>query len=249
MSQSSLWRSYARGDFAAREQLITMHLGLVHHVARRLARTLAVDAEFDELVSVGTIGLLSAIEGFDAQRGLAFSTYAATRIRGAILDELRRQDHATRGVRRKARDIGAARETLMRALGREPRAPELGRQLGVDLTTLWRWQADVEGAMRTSLDAAPTAGETGPSPLEMLSGDDGASTEERLTLEQEVALLRSSIERLPEQERVVLSLYYYEELKLSDIGRVLGVTESRVSQIRGRAIERLRKALGRLRSA
>src|SRR5919206_2466360 len=110
---NALWQAHAAGDPAAREQLLSEHLGLVHHVARQMSRTLAVKADFDELVSAGTIGLMSALDSFDPSRGLAFSTFAAPRIRGAILDELRRQDHVPRSIRRKSREIAAARETLM----------------------------------------------------------------------------------------------------------------------------------------
>ena len=102
---------------AARDRLLTEHLGLVHHVARQLSRRLAVEFDFDELVSAGTIGLMNAVDSFDPGRGLAFSTFAAPRIRGAILDELRRQDHVPRSIRRKSRDISAAREALTRKGG------------------------------------------------------------------------------------------------------------------------------------
>ena len=107
---TKLWQSYHAGNDAARDRLLQDHLGLVHHVARQVSRTLAVRADFDELVSAGTIGLMTALEGFDASRGLAFSTFAAPRIRGAILDELRKQDHVPRSIRRKTREISAARE-------------------------------------------------------------------------------------------------------------------------------------------
>src|SRR5665213_2867445 len=104
-----LWTEFARGSQDARDSLLAEHLGLVHHVARQLSRTLAPKADIDEMVSAGTMGLMSALEGFDPSRGLAFSTFAAPRIRGAILDELRRQDHVPRSVRRKARERSAAR--------------------------------------------------------------------------------------------------------------------------------------------
>ena len=116
----ALWERFTAGDIAARDRLLTEHLGLVHHVARQMSRTLAVKADFDELVSAGSMGLMAALDSFDASRGLAFSTFAAPRIRGAILDELRRQDHVPRSIRRKTREIHAARESLMRALGRAP---------------------------------------------------------------------------------------------------------------------------------
>ena len=247
MDTSALWRAYAGGDAAARERLLTEHLGLVHFVARQVARGISVEADFDELVSAGTIGLMNALESFDAGRGLAFSTFAAPRIRGAILDELRRQDHVPRSVRRKAREIGAAREALTRVLGRAPEDRETAEHLGVDLQTLWRWQGDVESAVQLPLDRPATDAGT-PAPLETIASEEVHGIEDLLTHEQEVGLLREAILGLKEQERTVLALYYYEELKLHEIAKVLELTESRVSQIRSKAISRLREKLAPVRS-
>ena len=245
---TKLWQSYHAGSDVARDRLLQDHLGLVHHVARQVSRTLAVRADFDELVSAGTIGLMTALEGFDATRGLAFSTFAAPRIRGAILDELRKQDHVLRSIRRKTRDISAAREAWMREHGRAPEDRELAAQLNVDMDTLWRWQADVEGAHHIPLDRAPGERENAaPAPAEMLPSREDSEVEESLTHEQEVSHLKDAIMRLKEQERVVLSLYYFEELKLHEIAKVLELTESRVSQIRSKALSKLRVDLKPLR--
>ncbi len=245
---SKLWQSYHAGNETARDRLLEEHLGLVHHVARQVSRTLAVRADFDELVSAGTIGLMTALEGFDASRGLAFSTFAAPRIRGAILDELRKQDHVPRSIRRKTREMSAARETFMRAHGRGPDDHEVAEQLGVDMNTLWRWQADVEGAHHIPLDRAPGERENNaPSPAEMLACGEDCEVEDSLTHEQEVSHLKDAILRLKDQERVVLSLYYFEELKLHEIAKVLELTESRVSQIRSKALSKLRVELKPLR--
>ena len=245
---TKLWQSYHAGNDSARDRLLEEHLGLVHHVARQVSRTLAVRADFDELVSAGTIGLMTALEGFDASRGLAFSTFAAPRIRGAILDELRKQDHVPRSIRRKTREMSAAREAWMRAHGRGPDDRELAEQLGVDMDTLWRWQADVEGAHHIPLDRAPGERENNaPTPAEMLSSGEDSEVEDSLTHEQEVSHLKDAILRLKDQERVVLSLYYFEELKLHEIAKVLELTESRVSQIRSKALSKLRVDLKPLR--
>jgi RNA polymerase sigma factor for flagellar operon FliA len=138
MDSASLWKAFASGDAAARQALLQENLSLVHHVARQLSRALAAPADFDELVSCGTIGLMNALDAFDASRGHAFSTFAVPRIRGAILDELRRQDHVPRSIRKKTRDISAARETLTRIFGRPATDKELAEHLGIDLPTLWR---------------------------------------------------------------------------------------------------------------
>jgi RNA polymerase sigma factor for flagellar operon FliA len=241
--------TYRTGDLDARDLLLSANLSLVHHVARQLARTLAVEVDFDELLSAGTMGLMSALEAFDPSRGLAFSTFAVPRIRGSILDELRRQDHVPRSVRRKTRAIAEAREQLMRSLGRQPTAAEIALQLQVDVETVWRWQADVEGAVQLPLDrpAGDRDGEA-PAPAEFLfAHDEGA--DERVGKEQEIALLREAIGTLKAQERTVLALSYFEELKLQEIADILGLTDSRVSQIRSRALSRLREMMAPVRAA
>jgi RNA polymerase sigma factor for flagellar operon FliA len=250
MDSRTLWADHATGDVAARNALLTENLSLVHHVARQLSRSLAAEADFDELVSAGTLGLMSALEAFDTSRGLAFSTFAVPRIRGSILDELRRQDHVPRSIRRKTREISQAREALMRQFGRKPEDVEIANQLNVDVHTLWRWQSEVEGAVHIPLDR--TAGDrdaTMPTPAEFLSGENDEAVDDRLSREQEVVILREAILALKDQERTVLSLYYFEELKLNEIAKVLGLTESRVSQIRSKALLRLRETMSPIRAS
>ncbi len=231
-----------------RQNLIGEHLGLVYHVARQLCRARQMDVELDELVSAGTIGLIEACNNFDPARGLAFSTFAAPRIRGAILDELRRQDHVPRSVRRRAREVTAASETLTRQLGHAPDQSQLATAMGVDVATLSRWQWESDNGrfipLERTAEGTPSCSRI---PLEHLIADAGTEIEEKLTLSQEVACLREALLELPESERNVLSLYYFEELKLSDIAAILGVSESRVSQIRARAVGRLRLSLRSLR--
>ena len=249
MATTALWQAYTEGDMVARDRLLNEHLGLVHHVARQLSRSLAADTDFDELVSAGTIGLMNALDSFDASRGLAFSTFAAPRIRGSILDELRRQDHVPRSIRRKSRDMSSAREALTRSLGTPPEDAALAIHLGVDLETLWRWQAEVEGIFHMPLDPTPSKGDnaTTAGSRDFLADEREQTIEDQITLGEEVHLLRDAILELKEQERVVLSLYYFEELKLHEIATVLDLTESRVSQIRSKALGKLRGELKPLR--
>lgn len=236
-------------DLIVRDRMLNEHLGLVHHVARQLSRSLANDVDFDELVSAGTIGLMNAVDSFDATRGLAFSTFAAPRIRGAILDELRRQDHVPRSIRRKSREIAAAREALIRRNGCAPEEKEIAAQLGVDPDTLWRWQSQIEGVHHVALDAPMSDDDSrSATPAQVLTGMPGEQIEDDLNHEQEVEFLRDALVRLSEQERIVLSLYYFEELKLHQIATILELTESRVSQIRSKAILKLRGELGVLRA-
>jgi RNA polymerase sigma factor for flagellar operon FliA len=239
------WKAFAGGDVAARDALLIENLSLVHHVARQLEHRLTNQIDHDELVSAGTLGLMSAMTAFDPERGLAFSTFAVPRIRGAILDELRRQDHVPRSVRRKTRDIQAARSALAAKLCRTPEDAEVAESLSIDLVTLWRWESDVEGAIQVPIDRPTTdRGETRSSLLDVLHTDAELSVDERIGREQEVVLLREAIMKLKEQERTVLALYYFEELKLHEIAGILALTESRVSQIRSKALSRLRETVG-----
>jgi RNA polymerase sigma factor FliA len=245
MESLANWKALAAGDLAARDALLTENLSLVHHVARQLERKLSNELDHDELVSAGTLGLMAAMNAFDPSRGLAFSTFAVPRIRGAILDELRRQDHVPRSVRRKTRDISTARSALAAKLCRTPDESEVAAALGVDVQTLWKWESDVEGAIRVPIDRpANDRGDTHSSPLDLLHTDPDSAVDERLGREQEVAMLREAIMKLKEQERTVLALYYFEELKLHEIAEILGLTESRVSQIRSKALARLRETMG-----
>lgn len=250
MDTTTIWETFREeADPALREELLTQNLRLVHHVARQLVRSSRVDVDFDDLISAGTIGLINAIDNFDVSRGLAFSTFAAPRIRGAILDDLRRRDHVPRSVRRKQRDLNRTRETLSGRLDRQPSDEEMAEEMGVDLDKLWRWQREAEYASRVSLDQ-PTERSSGlgATPAELLADQDAASdVEEQVNHLQEVEVLREEILNLKDQERLVLSLYYFEELKLHEIASILGVTESRVSQIRSKAIANLRTRMGSLR--
>ena len=232
-----------------REALATRHLSLVYHLARQIVRRTGDQVELDDLVSVGSLGLMAALDAFDPSRGLAFSTFAVPRIRGAMLDELRRQDDATRSVRQKRRALSDARERLGHSLGRAPVAAETASFLGVDTATMWRWEADAEQGATVELDRP--VGRDGGSVqtlADILAGAGADSVEEGVNREQEVAILRSAIMRLKEQERIVLSLYYYEELTLAEIARVLGLTESRISQVRTKALAALRQAMAGLRA-
>ena len=242
MELSTRWAACAAGDLAARDSLLQENLSLVHYVQKQLSRSLSAEVDPDEMVNIGTLGLMSALESFDAGRGLAFSTYAVPRIRGAILDELRRQDHVPRSIRRKTRDIAHAREALMREHGRTPRDSEVAAQLGIEVETLWHWQADMERTMQVSISADADSDNSGPSPIEFLRAA-GAAPDDRLEQEERVAALRDAILQLKDQQRKVLSLYYFEELNAREIAEVLGISESRVSQIRSKALAQLRQIM------
>jgi RNA polymerase sigma factor for flagellar operon FliA len=243
VTPDALWARYrTNGDTSARAQLLDRYLGLVHHVAREIgARTPAV--EVDELVSAGTIGLVRALDGFDLSRGLAFSTYAVRRIRGAILDDLRSRDWTPRSVRAKNRKLLAATAVLQGRLGRKPEPRELASTLGIDLETFWKWHGALEGNIMVSFDGAMPGNRTAVTLEETIDDPEAPLPGQALAHAEEMQGLRQAITTLPEKERVVLTLYYYEELKLRQIAEILHVTESRISQVRTQALKRLRDRL------
>jgi RNA polymerase sigma factor for flagellar operon FliA len=239
-----LWQRYREtADPEARRQLLELYIGLVHHVAREMSRrTKAV--ELDDLVSAGTFGLIRALDSFDLSRGLAFSTYAVRRIRGAILDDLRSQDWAPRAVRVKARRLQVATTALEYRLGRPPRPEEVAAQLDIDVSTYWRWRDDTASRTVVSFEGESANRTAGATALQELLEDPNAPTSaEELGRREEIKTLRDAIGRLPEKERTVMALYYYEELNQRQIAEVMHVTESRVSQIRTQALKRLRSRL------
>jgi RNA polymerase sigma factor FliA len=231
---------------AVRDENVTVltqqHVGLVHHVARQLARRLHDKVDLDELVSAGALGLMQAAASYEPARGLTFSTYAVPRIRGSMLDELRRHDPMSRGARRKARSMTAARNTLVHRLGREPRTTEMAVQLNVTVDTLRQWEVDVDGAIEVSLDVAPRAlrDEGQVTAAAAIADESTPSIEDRLSQEEQIERLGLAIRGLRAQERTVLALYFYEELTLQEIAQVLGLSASRISQIRGEALSKLR---------
>ena len=226
------------------ECAVTPHLGLVYHLARSLMRGRRVTVELDELISAGTLGLIAALKSFDVARGLAFATYATPRIRGAMLDELRRLDHVPRSVRRRARVVAAARESLTSELGQAPNTAQVAARLGVAREVLWRWLSDREATQTLPLHSphTPDAGATA------IDAAPDCDVDAALTQEQELLAVRDAIRALGSRERTILALYYFEELRLNEIAEVLGVTESRVSQIRTQVVARLREQLARLRA-
>ena len=248
MKEHTLWRAYQDdGDTEARDQLLDRHLPLVRYIARDLWKRIRGKLELDDLVSAGTVGLINAVDNFEPDRGLAFSTFATPRIRGAILDHLRRWDHVPRSVRRKQRSLDEARHNLTGRLGREPTRTEIAEELDVDLDTVCRWESDAADAVQVALDA-PLPGEGKQvTSAEIIPGEDGEEYAEAVEHDEEVRFLKEAIAELPERERTILSLYYYEGLKMRQIAEILNVTESRISQIRSKTLKTLRADLGHLR--
>jgi len=230
-------------DFTARDDLVELHTGLVHFLARRLHRTLADGADLDELVSAGMVGLLAAAESFDVERGLAFSTLATMRVRGAMLDELRRLDRVPRSVRAKARQLGDVHNLLGHRLGRTPEPREVAAEAGIDLPTFWRWQDDIHTGATCRIDAPYEDTPDGEPSLSERLPDITFDLDLEIDREIEREQLREAVAELGLVEQRVLTMYFFEEYTLAEIAPMIGVTESGASRIRTRALRQLRVCL------
>jgi RNA polymerase sigma factor for flagellar operon FliA len=240
------WRAYRKtGSPALRERLVEEHLSLVKHIAMRVAGCLPGHLSVDDLYSAGLLGFLGAIDDYDPDRGVDFGAYATPRIRGAIFDELRRLDVVPRRVRRRIRDAERAMDTLGRRLGRPPTDEEVAAELGIDVDAYRRILT--EGVVLLTLDGTPGRQDEGASPIDVLEDTSSPNPLATAADRERAAILGRLIDRLPPRERQVLALYYYEELTMQEVGKILGVTESRVSQIHLSAVLRLRVELRRHR--
>ena len=221
------------------------YLPLVKYIAGRLAIGLPRSVEMDDLINAGVIGLIEAHHNFDSGKGVKFETYASLRIRGSILDELRGMDWVPRSTRARSREIERAIAKLENELGRTPTEAELADGLGVELEDYHRMIDDVSSTSLLSLDElAGGEGDDKPVPLvDTLRSPDQPSALMNLEREELRDLLADSLGQLSEQERLVVALYYYEELTLKEIGQVLELSESRVSQLHTKAVLGLRAKL------
>jgi RNA polymerase sigma factor for flagellar operon FliA len=227
-----------------RTALIEEHVSLVRYLAARVSAKLPPGIEVDDLVGAGMIGLIDAADKFDPSRGARFRTYAERRIRGSILDHLRSLDWAPRSLRRRARELDAAHDQLERDRGRAVDTSEVAAYLEIDLEELQSLVGELNSVQIASLQAFEADSDSGGADrLESLPDAPDASPfaifERRETRER----LAAAVDQLPEKERLVISLYYVEELTMKEIGSVIGVNESRVSQIHSKAVGRLRSSL------
>lgn len=240
-----LWRSYkATGDERLREQLILHYSPLVKYVAGRVSVGLPPNVEQADFVSSGVFGLIDAIEKFDIDREIKFETYAITRIRGAMIDELRALDWIPRSVRQKARNVERAYATLEARLRRTPSEVEVAAELGIGVDDLHSVFSQLSLANVVALEELlHVGGEGGLSVMDTLE-DTAADNPVEVAEDRELRrFLARAINTLPEREKTVVTLYYYEGLTLAEIGNVLGVTESRVSQIHTKSVLQLRAKL------
>jgi RNA polymerase sigma factor for flagellar operon FliA len=242
-----LWRRYKEdGDASARERLVVAYSPMVKFVAGRLGAGLPSHVEDADLISYGLMGLIGAIERFEPERGIKFETFAMTRIRGAIIDELRSLDWVPRSVRSRAREIEAAQSKLENELQRAPTEAELAAKLGIDEDELQASLLEIHNSSVYALDELWTVSDSSGDQVSLLDtiADDGAADPQEALATSEVKdRLTEAIASLPEREQLVVALYYYEHLTLREIGEVLGVTESRVSQLHTKAVMRLKSGL------
>lgn len=242
----ALWARYkANGTRSERDQLILHYSPLVKYVAGRVAVGLPQNVEQSDLVSYGIFGLIDAIDKFDPDRGYKFETYAIARIRGAIIDELRAIDWVPRSVRAKARALENAYAKLEGNLHRTPTDEELASELDITDAQLQTTLSQISFVGLVALDEMlSVGGDRGDSmTLGDTIADPGEGPVGAYEVEEMRHILAAAINSLPEREKVVLTLYYYEGLTLAEIGQVLGVTESRVSQIHTKAVLQLRSKI------
>jgi RNA polymerase sigma factor for flagellar operon FliA len=228
----------------SKDDLLKRFAPLVRHVVERVAATLPRNVDHEDLYSAGVLGLLDAHAKFDTRKGVKFETYAVWRIKGAVLDQLRALDWVSRSMRRKARNLDGITRKLDQKLGRAASEDEVARAMKMNRGDFYRLLDHVRGAVLVSLDESRAGEDQEPSTLaDHLADPNAVDLEARLEDEQTRHVMLRTLDQLPEQERLVVALYYYEHLTLKEIGRTLGISESRVSQVHTRAMLRLRLRL------
>ncbi len=243
---SALWAVFKEtGDPQVRESLILNYSPLVKYVAGRLSSSLPQTIDTADLISYGIFGLIDAIEKFDLERGIKFETYAIARIKGAIIDELRAMDWVPRSVRARAREVERAYVSLEGSLKRVPTDTEVAVEMGITPRELQGIFTKLSYTSIVSFEELWVGGDRDDRSNVMSTIEDETAEDPVALFESEEIkdILGEAIERLPERERVVIALYYYEGLTLKEIGQVLGVTESRVSQLHTKSVLRLRARL------
>jgi len=242
-----IWQEYAvLKDLNLREKLILHYAPLVKYVAGRLSIHLCQHVEYDELVSCGVFGLIDAIDKFRPEKGVKFETYASLRIRGAIIDSIRKMDWVPRTLRKKNRELDTVYQELEAEYGREPTPEELSDKLEITV------EETRDLLKKTSVSALVSLDEYLEANHEHNFFDKNPDTaddpETRLQKQETKRMLAEAIDKLSDKEKKVVSLYYYEELTLKEISHIMGVSESRISQIHSKAVMKLNMKLGRYKS-
>lgn len=248
--EEDLWKEFKQTkDMAIRDEIVCRYSSLVKYVAGKVAVGLPRNVEFDDLLSYGAFGLLDAISKFQYEKGNKFKTYAITRIRGAIFDELRAIDWIPRSVRQKSKEIEEGFSRLENKLGRAGTDEELAEELGVSVDQLHKIFLQISGTSLISLnDVWYIGSDDDEMPIiETVEGPESLKPDAVLEREEIKNKIIEAIDYLPEKEKQIIALYYYEDLTLKEIGQVLDITESRVSQLHTKSILRLRSRLTTLK--
>ncbi|MFA5517780.1 MAG: RNA polymerase sigma factor WhiG [Spirochaetota bacterium] len=251
IEEEKLWEKFSKdNDQSIRDYFVIKYAPLVKYVAGKVSMGMPQNIEFEDLVSYGIFGLLDAIGKFDPVRGIKFKTYAMTRIRGSIFDELRSIDWIPRSIRQKAKQIEQIIAELENKLGRTVEDEEIAKELGVSNGEFQSLLNKLSGTSMISLNDIWYLGDESDemSILETLEAPDSMNPDILIEKEEIKDYIIDAIRKLPDKEKKVIVLYYYEDLTLKEIGEVLEVTESRVSQLHTKAIMRLRGRLGRIKS-
>lgn len=241
--KNKLWEAYSKNQTAElKEKIIIEYAPLVKIVAGRLSMYLGYNVEYDDLVGYGIFGLIDAIDKFDYSKGIKFETYASLRIRGSILDQIRKMDWIPRSLRQKQKKIETAMTKLESEFGRPATDEEIAKELEISPDELTNWQGQANVSNIVSLDEfVESAGEKGIEPVKNQPFEQPEEAVEKAELKK---ILAESLESLTEKEKKVILLYYYEELTLKEISKVLEVTESRVSQLHTKALQKMKVKLG-----
>ena len=236
-----VWADYLETrDLDLRNCLVVHYDSLVRYVSAKVAIGLPKSVDRDDLVSYGHFGLMDAVESYRPDRGAKFETFAIPRIRGSIIDELRKDDRVPRTIRAKLRDLDRVRNELFHELGHEPTNEELALAMGLDLKEVRKLDNHAQTAMLASIDEQSDEH----TPVGEVVQDLNANPEDIFGAMEVTDLVAEAIGSMPERFKIIIALYYLQELTLAEIGQVLGVTESRVCQLQGRVLQYLRDALG-----
>ncbi len=240
---NKLWVSYDKNhDPKIKETLIIEYAPVVKFVAGRLSIYLGNNVEFDDLVGYGIFGLIDAIDKFDVSKGIKFETYASLRIRGAIFDQIRKMDWIPRSIRKKQKQIDAAMTKLEVVYGNDVQPIRIAEELDISLEEYYKWEDQTKSLVLTSLEDHVEKG--GEVKMELIGKNRFASPEAEVEKRELKETLIKAIGELSEKEKMVITLYYYEELTLREISEILEVSESRISQLHTKALKKMKKLLG-----
>ena len=238
-----LKRAYKKQEVDERERIIEEFLPIIKHLAFKVSRGFDDDGITEDLISSGVLGLLEAMEKFDPSRGIKLNTFAYLRIRGAMIDELRKRDWFPRSARTKAKKLEEVIRKLESRLGRYPREEEVAAELKVDLDDYLIMLKDFGSLSILSIEDISEVSGMDREGIIRYVMEEGASPEDRAEMKEMETLLGHEIDRLPEKQKLVLSLYYYEDMNMKEIAEVMGITEARISQIHSQAVLSLRTYL------